>query len=316
MQNNNLLHLIAYSKIRGVGPAFFKKHFKSIKAFNYDLGLLAGIGGKSYLKELEQNLEEAKELIATCGKLKISILSVVDEAYPASLLEIKDPPVLLYIQGDIKLFSRCFCVIGSRNSTILGNRIANKIAAYFVQKWSLCTVFQEGIDESVLIDDQVVIPFATGILSCGLNLSTTASEKVQLSAAQVLENGGVLISEYEPDKKEDQFLDNKVFRIQAGLSRGLILVQSSDSDKAKYTLRAFSQLKRPLGVISLPDNEEFISSNSFSMNRSLIKDKVKGLQEITGISDLSKIKAFKIIPIHNREDYTVFEEEVLVSPLD
>lgn len=49
------------------------------------------------------------------------LLTLGDEAYPAALLEIPDPPVALYVKGNVALLSRpALAVVGARNATPQG----------------------------------------------------------------------------------------------------------------------------------------------------------------------------------------------------
>lgn len=59
---------------------------------------------------------------------------------------------------------------------------------------------------------------------------------------------------------------SKASRIQAGLSHGLILVQSKIDGGSKYTLAKFAKLGRPIGVIHFPSSAEY-QSESFGANR-------------------------------------------------
>src|SRR5262247_2315722 len=54
-----------------------------------------------------------------------AIVTLADEAYPRGLLEIADPPALLYAAGRIELASRpALAIVGSRNATVQGERNA------------------------------------------------------------------------------------------------------------------------------------------------------------------------------------------------
>ena len=59
------------------------------------------------------------------------ILTCQDHEYPPLLLQIPDPPPLLYVHGDCKTLSRLqLAMVGSRNPTESGRRTANEFARY------------------------------------------------------------------------------------------------------------------------------------------------------------------------------------------
>src|SRR5690606_29744703 len=58
-----------------------------------------------------------------------SLLTLADPDYPQALLEIADPPALLYCKGDRALLGRpCLGIVGSRNATPQGLRDAEAFA--------------------------------------------------------------------------------------------------------------------------------------------------------------------------------------------
>ena len=58
-----------------------------------------------------------------------AIITLADEGYPRSLLEIADPPALLYAAGRVELASRpALAVVGSRNASAQGERNAESFA--------------------------------------------------------------------------------------------------------------------------------------------------------------------------------------------
>ena len=59
-----------------------------------------------------------------------TLLTLGDPAYPASLLEIPDPPVCLYVKGDVALLSReAIAVVGARSATPQGEANAEAFSA-------------------------------------------------------------------------------------------------------------------------------------------------------------------------------------------
>src|SRR3954466_14971258 len=58
-----------------------------------------------------------------------SIVTLADETYPRALLEIADPPPLLYVQGRLELLAReAVAVVGSRNASAQGEANATAFA--------------------------------------------------------------------------------------------------------------------------------------------------------------------------------------------
>lgn len=310
--SNSIKNIIALSLIKGVGATFIKKNIAIISMYIDNIEMLSNIGGKVTLEQLTYNLKYAEEILSDCAENNIKIVSIIDDEYPQKLLEIKDPPPIIYLKGNLNLIDKVIAVIGTRKSSDLGNKIAYKIAENFSHSWSICNGLVDGIDKNSIYQNNQILPNVIGVLSGGLNYNVTSSKVTRELAELVLENNGLLISENEPNKKENQFSGSKASRIQAGISNALILIQSKVSGGSKYTLKPFSELNRPIGVIEFNGNDEYKNDELFSANRLLITEGTKGLIEMCGIKKNLNIKS-KIYKISKKEDYDIFKRKITVG---
>lgn len=311
--NNRVHHILALSLIKGVGDAFVKRRLNEIETYIDDIDLLGNmLGGQVTTDGIIANLPLANKIIEDCYENDIKIIPITCDEYPALLKEIKNPPAILFLKGNMANIAKCVAIIGSRKSDELGNAIASKIGAYFSNEWSICNGLVDGIDKNAIQNKETVFSNVTGVISGGLNYNKTSSKITQELAENVLNHDGLLISENPPNKREDQFSGSKASRIQAGLSKGIILIQSSSSGGSKYTLKAFSELNRPLGVIGLRGNEIFENDDVFSGNRMLINNKVDGLADMCEIKNMNNIKLKNILPIFSKNDYVLFENELRI----
>ena len=300
-------NIIAFSQVKGIGASFMKQNIHLINNYKDNLEMLSSISNKVTISDLEANKINVEKIIKDCLENDIQILTFIDSKYPQNLLEIKDPPPVIYLKGNYSLLSKAIAIIGTRKSTDLGNKIAAKLGAYFSENWAICNGLVDGIDKNSVLINNEIIPNVIGIISGGLNYEKTSSKVTKELAIKVLAKNGLLISEQEPNKKEDQFSGSKASRIQAGLSKGLILIQSSITGGSKYTLKSFSELKRPIGVVAFESSPEYQSSEEFSANRLLITENRKGLLKMCDIKKIESLKTSQIIKIASITDYTIFE---------
>lgn len=307
--NNRTQYILALSLINGVGDAFVKKRLNEIETYIDDIDLLGNmLGGKVTINGISENLPLANKIIEDCFANNIKIIPITCDEYPTLLKEIKNPPAVLYLKGNIANLEKCVAIIGSRKSDDLGNSIASKIGTYFSKEWSICNGLVDGIDKNAIQDKEFVFSNVTGVISGGLNYDKTSSKITKELAEKVLNNDGLLVSENPPNKREDQFSGSKASRIQAGLSKGIILIQSSHSGGSKYTIKAFSELNRPIGIIDYKGNKHFENSDIFSGNRMLINKRIDGIAEMCEIKNVNNIKLDSIIPLEGKKDYVLFEE--------
>lgn len=303
-------NIMAFSQVKGIGASFMKQNIQLINNYKDNLEMLSSISNKVSISDLEANKINVEKIINDCLENDIQIITLIDDEYPKNLLEIKDPPPVIYWKGNYSLLSKAIAIIGTRKSTALGNKIAAKLGSYFSENWAICNGLVDGIDKNSVLINNEMAPNVIGILSGGLNFEKTSSKVTKELATKVLSNNGLLISEQEPNKKEDQFSGSKSSRIQAGLSKGLILTQSSITGGSKYTLKSFSEVKRPIGVVAFESSPEYQNSEEFSGNRLLIAENKKGLLKMCDIKKVETLKTSQIIKIASVTDYAIFENNI------
>ena len=305
--------LLALGKISGIADTFIKKNLSAFKLETTDkiIDQLSKINNKISHEAISEHLGWADKVIKRCEELGIVILPIYNPNYPSRLKELSNPPVILYLLGNLTLLNKpIISLIGTRKSTNLGNSIANKVGAYFSQNNVLCNGLVDGIDRYSVENGETVFPNIIGILSGGLNFKKTSSKITSELAEKVLKENGLLISEVEPDQKEDQYSGSKSSRIQAGLSSVLILIQSSVKGGSKYTIKAFSKLNRVIGYISFIGNKEYDIDTNFSANRMLDQTNLAAIAKICNIQKCSTLNIRKLIPIHSSLDYDLIIKEL------
>ena len=128
--------LLTLSLIPGLGCRILPRllrHFGSpqaiLSAKTSKLGQVRGIGPKLIDALCRPPWKEAKAVIDMCHKAGIRIMSFVDEDYPVHLLKIPDPPVILYLQGEIlPKDQESIAIVGTRRCTFYGLSQAERLA--------------------------------------------------------------------------------------------------------------------------------------------------------------------------------------------
>ncbi len=304
----NITNLLVLSMVKGIGPAFIKRNLTRIMSDNDCLSLISE-KKPDQVDYIPQLSAEAETIIADCKSEEIEMISIISSDYPKRLFEISDPPCILYLKGNKALLDKSMAIIGTRRSTAFGNKIAEKLGEYFSKKYAICNGLVEGIDEHSIYVDGTVLSNVVGIISGGLCYKETCSKTHVKVIEDVLSASGLIISEYAPHTKEDQFSGSKASRIQAGLSKGLILVQSSVDGGSKYTIASFAKLGRAMGIVHYPASNEYMS-DSFSANRLIVEKKNEGVAEIINLKSTSKLNISSITIIESKNDYAAFSHQM------
>lgn len=303
----DIKNLLILSMVKNIGPAFIKKNISRISR-EQTCEAIVGDYKPEELGNIDNYAQKAEQIIEDCKINNIEIVSILDEVYPSLLLEISDPPSILFIKGDKALLTNVIAIIGTRHSSELGNIIAERVGSCFSDRYSICNGLVEGIDEHSIYINGHVINNVIGIISGGLIYKDTCSPHHIKVIEDVLNAGGLIISEFFPRQKEDMYSGSKASRIQAGLSRGLILVQSKTDGGSKYTIAKFAKLGRPIGVIHYPSSEEY-NKDIFGANRLIVEKGKEGIAQIIN-KNPSLLNIGNLIILASKDDYEAFIREI------
>ena len=157
----------------------------------------------------------------------MQIITIIDEKYPKRLLEINDPPKILYVEGDMNLLNNdSIAIVGSRKSTEYGRKYAKKFAEELSKNnVTIISGLAIGIDSIAHEYSKSNLGKTIAVLGCGLDY-VYPQENILLYK-QILKNGGCIISEYPLGTKADTKKFPKRNRIISGLSIGVLVVEAS-----------------------------------------------------------------------------------------
>lgn len=150
--------------------------------------------------------------------------SILDDCYPWDLSEIYNPPALLFYQGNIDLLELPkVAVVGSRDSSKLGNQSVQKIIKELNNELIIVSGLARGIDTAAHMAALQNGGRTIAVIGTGLDVFyPKANKKLQ---AYIGKNHLVL-SEYGPGEQSLKFHFPERNRIIAGLCRGVIVAEA------------------------------------------------------------------------------------------
>ena len=150
--------------------------------------------------------------------------SILDDCYPWDLSEIYNPPALLFYQGNIDLLELPkVAVVGSRDSSKLGNQSVQKIIKELNNELIIVSGLARGIDTAAHMAALQNGGRTIAVIGTGLDVFyPKANKKLQ---AYIGKNHLVL-SEYGPGEQPLKFHFPERNRIIAGLCRGVIVSEA------------------------------------------------------------------------------------------
>lgn len=241
---------IALSNIKGIGLKTIKKiyttfpnlteeniydHFGKIKeAFNNSKTIQKILDQE----QLEHKIEEAKTLIEEHDKAGVHVIDLASKNYPTFLRLIDDPPVALYCKGNIDLLKdhKQVAIIGTRNPTELGYKAAKKISTQFSEKnYIIVSGLATGIDTAAHIGAVQTTGKTIAVLAGSVE-EIYPKENTEL-AENILEQGGLLLSETPLGTPTHRSAFIQRDRIQSGLSTGVCPVQTALKSGTQHTIK-------------------------------------------------------------------------------
>ena len=188
-------------------------------------------------------LERSKAIIDYCKENNIGIVTLDDVIYPDNLKNIFDPPVVLFVSGNIGCFDNklAVAVVGPREPSAAAVRMAENIC-YNLARCDIVLVsgFAKGIDRIAHNNSIRHGKPTVAVLACGITVDYPKGSFGLRK--EITDNGGAVISELLPDTpcNSDYFKFRN--RIISGLSHGTAVVGSYNQSGSLLTANhAFEQ---------------------------------------------------------------------------
>jgi DNA processing protein len=182
----------------------------------------------------------------------INSITLDSDLYPPSLRHIFDPPPLLYVLGNAEILkSDCFAVVGTRAHTEYGKRSAQDLTRTLSRAgFTIVSGMALGIDSvahaTAIEEEKPTI----AVLGGGLSEERWYPPQNKKLAQRIIDAGGALISEYEPDTRAQIFTFPKRNRIISGMSKGVLVVEGDI--KSGTMITAKSALDQGRDVFAVP----------------------------------------------------------------
>ena len=162
-------------------------------------------------------------------------IKIGDEDYPKKFLQLKKPPKTIWVEGDTSLLEKpALAIVGSRKNTPYGEKIA-KLFATQISKQGIVIVsgLALGIDTIAHTYSKSSLGNTVAIVGSGPN-QIYPEENIEL-AKEIIDGGGCLLSEYEPDEKVNMRNFPKRNRLICALSEGVFVVEADYRSGSKLT---------------------------------------------------------------------------------
>lgn len=192
--------------------------------------------------------------------MEIKIINRDSKLYPQKLNDIKNPPKQLYVMGDETILnSKCLSIVGSRCCTDYGKETARDFAKEIAKQGIIIVSgMAKGIDSEAHLGALQAEGKTIAVLGSGFK-HIFPDKKIFY---KILENGGTIITEYNPEVEVSPqgFRDRN--RIVAGLSLGIFVVEAKEKSGTGITASYARSFQRKIFCIPhLKEDKAGIGTN-------------------------------------------------------
>ena len=245
---------ISVSLVSGLGPAGFRS---LLSAFGMPGNILAAsraqlsrvvsdaLAASILAKDREDLVQRTLDWTARDNH---HVITLCDADYPPQLLQIPDPPALLYAIGNLRLLSRPgLAVVGSRNATAQGEANAEHFATTFSHAGlTIISGLALGIDAAAHRGGLSGIGSTIAVTGTGAD-SVYPKKNVAL-AARIAESGAIL-TEFPLGTRPLSGNFPRRNRLISGLSRGVLVVEAALPSGSLITARQAADQGREVFAI-------------------------------------------------------------------
>lgn len=229
---------------------------KLLAAFGFPTAVFAA--GRSAVRELIGNradalfdfsdLDAVDRSMAWAAQPDQHIVTLADREYPQSLLQIPDPPSLLYVRGRLDLLQqRALGVVGSRNATPQGVQTAENFARTLAAE-GLCIVsgLALGIDTAAHRGALHGGGATIAVIGTGADRIYPARNR---ELAHAIAAQGAIVSEFPLGTPAMAGNFPRRNRLIAGLSAGILVVEAALESGSLITARLAAEQGREVFAI-------------------------------------------------------------------
>jgi DNA protecting protein DprA len=241
-----------FSAVEGGSTFWASEVFANSANYVLERAFNGGYDPVKYIRTIEKlRLSSADKLLQSISEAGAIFITPADANWPQSVNDLAAPPIALVIKGDPALLTGdSLAIVGTRNPTQYGVRIAQDFAAGFVDRdWSIISGGAYGIDAAAHKGALIAEGITVAVLAAGIDINYPAGNARLFAEIAEL---GCLVSEVAPGTPAipSRFLTRN--RLIAALSNATLVVEAAFRSGSLRTARDAAELLRPVMAIPGP----------------------------------------------------------------
>lgn len=239
--------------------------------------------GKKYEKYSQEAIlsahRQALRIIKDAENSGVGIISYYEDCYPEILRKTvneegkEDAPLILFYRGNLKALQKPgIAIIGTREPTVVGTKAGIYFAEKFAQAgFNIVSGLAIGCDSTGHQGALNVEGTTTAFLGNGLDWESVYPKENLELAKKIVENGGLLLSEYPVGQNGNRYSLVARDRLQAGLSYATIVIQTGLNGGTMHAVEATLKAHKPLLIVKYKNQEE-LNGGKAEGNKKLLEE--------------------------------------------
>lgn len=281
-------YILTLQLLKGIGnKTIFKivdKISSSIDSLDELCSFWETLKGKKFQNISREDIEdantEARRIIFNSEHNDIGLISYYDAEYPEILKSCTsedgklDPPLLLFYRGNLSVLNKPgIAIIGTREPTTNGVKAGEYFASEFAKRgFNIVSGLAIGCDTTGHRGALSVNGATTAFLANGLDWDSIYPKENLNLAQEIVENGGLLLSEYAIGQSCGRYGLVARDRLQAGLSIATVVVQTGVQGGTMHAVNATIASHKPLFAVEYRTPSDY-NHEKTQGNIMLIRDK-------------------------------------------
>ncbi len=287
---NNLSELLFLKELHGIGPAKIIKQYLPELIQGMELDELVKFVYKNETKYTPEDISDAyNKAVNTVeqydSESDIKIVTITDEEYPSKLCALGNRcPVVLFYKGDLSIAEeKSIAIVGTREPSEWSQKVEKQLTNKIIELSDRVIVsgLAQGCDT---IAHRTCIDSGgktIAVLPCGIN--NIFPEENKGLCDEIVNNGGLLITEYYPNYNASQYTFVARDTLIAAISDATFVIECGVKSGTMHTVDSAGKLARRIGAYFCGVSEK----GNYTGNRHIIDN-----MGATSVTDTDSLKSF------------------------
>ncbi len=256
--NSDARAWLALKMVAGIGPVVYRQLLQAFGCAEVVLGaetaeLVARGVRPTVAREIAafDRWDDVDDQLRRLERCDGSLVTWIDDRYPARLRQIHDPPPVLFVRGMLVADDDvAVAVVGSRAVSPYGRRMARRLSAAFAARGvTVVSGLARGIDAVAHAACLEAGGRTIAVLGSGIDVIYPPEHR---GMAEAIAGAGAVVSELPMGTKPDAENFPSRNRLISGLSRGVVVVEAAERSGSLITARVAGEQGRDVFAVPGP----------------------------------------------------------------